>query len=82
MVWSKKLPDQKSLVRRMVKYPLSENNDTFQGPLHAQGYSSAAGTIWQPGILEMTCCMKMRYHFLHAVGVKLPIACSLSCDEL
>ena len=31
----------------MVKYPLSENNDTVQGPLHAQGYSSAAGTIWQ-----------------------------------
>ena len=47
MVWSEKLPDQKSLVRRMVKYPLSENNDTVQGPLHAQGYSSAAGTIWQ-----------------------------------
>ena len=34
------------------------------------------------GILEMTCCMKMRYHFLHAVEVKLSIACSLSCDEL
>ena len=77
----RKLPDQKSLVWRMVKYPLSENNVYCSGGITRTRlficcrYNLADLAYWRwPAAWKWDIISSTHSH---AVEVKLPIACSL-----